>query len=135
MLGVPVMVAIGLAGARVWMKVTNIPKSLLAVVVTGICVLGAYSHSNSMYPVWVMIGCGIAGYFLRKVEIPMAPIVLALVLGFMMEVNFRRALIVSDGDISVFLSHPITLAFLILALLTLATPIIRGLRTKGANKE
>jgi putative tricarboxylic transport membrane protein len=133
LLGVPGMVAIGLLGARLWMKTCQIPKSLLAAVVTGICVLGAYSHSNSMYPVWVMIVCGIAGYVLRKVEIPMAPIVLALVLGFMMEVNFRRALIVSDGDVSVFLSHPITLIILILALLTLATPLFQGLRKRGKS--
>lgn len=131
--GVPIMVAIGLLGARVWMKVTSIPKSMLAAVVTGICVLGAFSHSNSMYPVWVMMGCGMAGYILRKVEIPMAPIVLALVLGFMMEVNFRRALIVSDGDISVFLSHPITMITLILALLTLATPFFQGFRKRGKS--
>lgn len=130
LLGVPGMVAIGLLGARLWMRVVNIPKSLLATVVTGICVLGAYAHSNSMYPVWVMITSGIAGYILRKVEIPMAPIVLALVLGFMMEVNLRRALIVSDGDLSIFLSHPLTLIILVLAVLTLLTPIIRGICAK-----
>lgn len=132
--GVPGMVGIGLLGARLWMRVVNIPKSLLATVVTGICVLGAYSYGNSMYPVWVMIACGIAGYILRKVEIPMAPIVLALVLGFMMEVNLRRALIVSDGNISIFLSHPITMIILILAILTLLTPVIRGVLPKGQSK-
>ncbi len=129
--GVPGMVAIGLLGARLWMRVVNIPKSLLATVVTGICVLGAYSYGNSMYPVWVMISCGIGGYILRKVEIPMAPIVLALVLGFMMEVNLRRALIVSDGNISIFLSHPITVVILILAILTLLSPILPGIKRRA----
>ena len=62
--GVPIMVAIGLLGARVWMKATSIQKSMLAAAVTGICVLGAFFHSNSMYLVWVMMACGIVGYFL-----------------------------------------------------------------------
>ncbi|MFZ5634384.1 MAG: tripartite tricarboxylate transporter permease [Bacillota bacterium] len=128
LISVPLMVAIGLGGARIWMKVTNIPKSLLATIVAGICVLGAYANSNSMYPVWVMIICGILGYILRKIDIPMAPVVLALVLGFMMEVNFRRALITSGGDLSIFFSHPITVVLLVAALLTLITPIIQEIR-------
>lgn len=135
LLSVPLMVTIGLGGARLWMRVTDIPKSLLATIVTGICVLGAYANSNSMYPVWVMIICGILGYILRKIEIPMAPVVLALVLGFMMEVNFRRALIVSGGGISLFFSRPVTVILLILALLTLVAPIIQDIRKKKSISE
>ena len=124
----PFMVVIGLFGLRMWMKVVTIPKSLLATCVTAICVIGAYASSNNLYPVWVMIISGILGYILRKVDIPMAPIVLALVLGFMAEVNFRRAFIQSDGDMSMFLSHPITMVLIIFAVLTLAVPIVRQLR-------
>jgi len=124
----PFMVIIGLFGLRVWMKVATIPKSLLATCVAAICVIGAYASTNNIYPVWVMIGSGIFGYILRKVDIPMAPIVLALVLGFMAEVNFRRAYIQSGGDLSVFFSHPITMILLIVAVLTSAIPIVRGIR-------
>jgi putative tricarboxylic transport membrane protein len=67
---------------------------------------------------------------MRKVHIPMAPIVLALVLGFMMEVNFRRAYIQSGGDMSVFVKHPITLILIILAVVTVLWPIIREMRTR-----
>ncbi|RPI73573.1 MAG: hypothetical protein EHM38_00070 [Geobacteraceae bacterium] len=129
---VPFMVAIGLAGLRLWMKVTDIPKSLLATCVTVICVIGAYASSNDLYPVWVMIITGILGYIMRKVHIPMAPIVLALVLGFMMEVNFRRAYIQSGGDMSMFLKHPITLILVVLALVTVIWPVIRDMKTKKA---
>lgn len=125
---VPFMVAIGLFGLRIWMKVTNIPKGLLATVVTAICVIGAYASSNNLYPVWVMIFSGICGYVLRKVDIPMAPIVLALVLGFMAEVNFRRAYIHSNGDFSVFLKHPITMILLVVAVLTMVIPIVLEIR-------
>ena len=129
---VPFMVAIGLVGLRLWMKVTDIPKSLLATCVTVICVIGAYASSNDLYPVWVMIITGILGYMMRKVHIPMAPIVLALVLGFMMEVNFRRAYIQSGGDMSMFLKHPITLILIIFALVTVIWPVIREMKTKKA---
>ena len=114
------------------MKVTDIPKSLLATCVTVICVIGAYASSNDLYPVWVMIITGILGYIMRKVHIPMAPIVLALVLGFMMEVNFRRAYIQSGGDMSMFLKHPITLILIVLALVTVIWPVIRDMKTKKA---
>jgi len=121
-----------LAGLRLWMKVTDIPKSLLATCVTVICVIGAYASSNDLYPVWVMIITGIIGYVLRKVHIPMAPIVLALVLGFMMEVNFRRAYIQSGGDLSVFIRHPITLTLTVFALVTVTWPVIRDKKSKKA---
>lgn len=127
---VPFMVCIGLFGLRLWMKVTAIPKGLLATCITAICIVGAYSSGNNLYPVWVTILSGIVGYLLRKVHIPMAPIVLALVLGFMMEVNFRRAYIQSGGDLSVFLKHPITMALIVLSILSVALPILRGMRAK-----
>ena len=127
--------AIGLAGLRLWMKVTDIPKSLLATCVTAICVIGSYASSNSLYPVWVMIVTGILGYIMRKAHIPMAPIVLALVLGFMMEVNFRRAYIQSGGDIAVFIKHPITMILIILALVTVLWPVIREMKSKSAARS
>lgn len=131
---VPFMVAIGLFGLRIWMKVTNIPKGLLATCVTAICVIGAYTSGNDLYPVWVMIFSGICGYLLRKVDIPMAPIVLALVLGFMAEVNFRRAYIHATGDLSVFLTHPITMILLVLSVLTMVVPIVLEIRKNRAAK-
>jgi len=131
---VPFMVIVGLFGLRVWMRVTDIPKSLLATCVTTICVIGAYSSSNSLYPVWVMIISGIIGYVLRKVDIPVAPIVLALVLGFMAEVNFRRAYIYSDGDLWIFFSHPITMILIILAIITITFPIVRKKRLAKVEK-
>ncbi len=130
LMSAPAMVCIGLFGLRLWMRVTAIPKGLLATCITVICIIGAYASSNSLYPVWVTIVSGIIGYLLRKVHIPMAPIVLALVLGFMMEVNFRRAYIQSGGDISVFLKHPITMALIILSILSVALPIFREMKSR-----
>ncbi len=131
LLSAPVMLVLGLIGLRIWMRVTLIPKGVLAVLVAGISLLGAYTYSNSMYPVWVAIIFGIIGYGFRKVGIPTAPVVLALVLGFMMEVNFRRALTVSGGDMFFVFTKPIALVLIILSLITLFLPIIRRTLSKS----
>ncbi|WP_281974630.1 tripartite tricarboxylate transporter permease [Halobacillus litoralis] len=131
--GVPIMLAVGLGGVRLWAKVVLIPKKVLAVFVLGICILGAYSFSNSMFPVWVMIIFGILGYGLRKADVPTTPMVLALVLGYMMETNFRRAITVSEGDFTFFLQQPITVTLLVISLATLIVPIIQRFRKSDSK--
>jgi putative tricarboxylic transport membrane protein len=134
--GIPVMVLLGLFGVRLWVKVTLIPPGILAVVVAAICILGAYSNEGTMYPVWIMLSFGIMGYLMRKVDIHPAPVVLALVLGEMMETNFRRALMGENGDPMVFLTAPISAVLLIVAALVILSPTIRTLweRKLGAPK-
>jgi len=122
---IPFMLLLGLGGVRLWSKVTLIPNRILAVIVAGFSVLGAYAYSNSMYPVLVMLLAGLFGYWMRKVDIPTTPIVLALVLGFMMEVNFRRFMVISNGEISFIMTRPIAVILLILSVITLVVPIIR----------
>lgn len=127
-IGVPLMVIVGLFGARLWVRVIDIPSSLLAAVVTAISVVGAYASENSMFPVYVTLFFGFLGYVLRKVNIPLAPIVLALVLLPMAETNYRQALVVADGNHMIFLHQPITVVLLVLALLSFAVPLIRNRR-------
>lgn len=126
----PIMLIFGLLGVNLWVRVTLIPKHILAVIVGGICILGAFAYSNSMYPVWVMLIFGVIGYFFRKINIPTTPIVLAMVLGFLMEVNFRRAMVVSGGDIGFIFSRPISIVLLVLAAISLLVPIIQGAMKK-----
>lgn len=130
LIATPIMLVIGLVGVRAWVNVTKIPKNILAVIVAGICVIGAYAYSNSMYTVWIMLIFGIFGYFIRKIKIPTTPIVLAMVLGFMMEVNFRRGMIISDGDLFFIFTRPISLVLIILSVLTLMVPIVQKLRER-----
>lgn len=132
LIATPIMIAIGLIGVRAWVNVTKIPNNILAVIVAGICVVGAYAYSNSMYSVWVMLIFGIFGYFIRKLKIPTTPIVLAMVLGFMMEVNFRRGMIIADGELSFLFTRPISLVLIVLSLLTLILPLIQGYKNKKA---
>jgi len=129
-IGVPIMVIIGLAGARMWAQVANIPRPSIAAIVAGICLVGAYASENSMFPVLVMTVFGVIGYVLRKVGIPLAPLLLALVLGEMIESNFRRALVISKGSYDIFLTHPVTVILLLVAVLSFALPLIAALRGK-----
>jgi putative tricarboxylic transport membrane protein len=86
-----------------------------------ICIIGAYSLSSSVYDVWVMLFFGIVGYFMKKYDIPGAPMVIALILGPLLEHNLHRALALSHGDITVFFTRPISATLLaIAAILTIA---------------
>ncbi|PJX20269.1 hypothetical protein CAP48_17780 [Advenella sp. S44] len=133
-IGVPLMVIVGLFGARLWVRVIDIPASLLAAVVTAISIVGAYASENSMFPVYVTLFFGFLGYVLRKVNIPLAPIVLALVLLPMAETNYRQALVVAEGNHMIFLQQPITVVLLVLALLSFLVPLIRNRRPIPASK-
>jgi putative tricarboxylic transport membrane protein len=124
-LGMPVMMLIGLAGARFWARVADIPRPAIAAIVTGICFIGAYASENSMFPVYVTLVFGIVGYILRKAEIPLAPIILALVLGDMLESNYRRAMLISNGDYNIFYNSTLTMVLLAIALLSFTLPSLR----------
>lgn len=130
LISAPILLVIGLYGSKLLVNVTKIPKKVLAVLVAGIAILGAYAYSNSLYPVWIMLISGIIGYLFRKVGIPTTPIVLAMVLGFMMEVNLRRGLIVSKGNFMFIFERPITIVLLVLALITLFLPLFKNILDK-----
>ncbi len=134
-IGVPAMVLIGLAGARIWSQVANIPRPAIAAIVAGITLVGSYASETTMFPVYVTTGFGILGYFLRKVNIPLAPIILALVLGGMMETNFRRALIASKGEWSIFYTSPFTVVLLSIATMTFLLPVFNLLRLKIMKRK
>ena len=136
LISVPIITLIGLLGVNLWVKVIKIPKNILAIIVSTVCIVGSYAYSNSMYPVWVMLVFGILGYFIRKVDVPTTPIVLSMVLGFMIETNFRRAMIVSTEGYSFFFTRPIALVLIFLAILMFFIPLVKKIRTKRkAQKE
>jgi putative tricarboxylic transport membrane protein len=123
--GIPIMVILGLFGVRLWVGVTTIPKGIVATVVAGICILGAYASTNSVFTIGITVFFGIIGYIFRKMHINPAPIVLALVLGVMMETNFRRAMIMSGDDLIFFLTKPISAVLLVMASIVLLFPLLQ----------
>ncbi|MGR7997199.1 tripartite tricarboxylate transporter permease [Xanthobacter sp. ZOL 2024] len=131
-ISVPIMVITGLAGARLWARVIEVPKPLLAAGIAVTCLVGAYSTTNDAYPVYVTLAFGLIGWGLRKWGIPLGPLVLAFVLGDMLEINFHRALMVAQGDLSIYLHRPITLVLLALVVVSLGLALARRHRAKAA---
>jgi len=110
----------------VFVRLLSIPPMYLLPIVTMVAFVGIYSISNSTFDLYFMVAFGVAGYFLRKLEIPLVPIILGLLLGPEMEKNLGHALILSDGDWSTLWSSPLALGLWIVAGLGLALPVIVG---------
>jgi len=94
--------------------------------ITFICLIGAYSISNSMYGVVVMIISGLLGYLLVKNKYPLSPLLLAFVLTNLFETNVRKALLISQGSLDIFFKKPISLVIIILLFILLLSPTIRS---------
>ncbi|MGE4271733.1 MAG: tripartite tricarboxylate transporter permease [Desulfitobacterium sp.] len=120
-----VMGIMGFFGIRVWTKFLELPKGALTALIFAFAVVGSYSLRNSLFDVGTMLVFGIMGFILRKYNFPLAPMVLALVLGPMIESNFRRAMAVSDNGALIFLTRPISLLFIILAIISFVLPFIQ----------
>jgi putative tricarboxylic transport membrane protein len=91
-----------------------------------ICAIGAYTVHNSMFDVYLMMVFGVAGYVLRKLDYPLAPLVLALVLGDRAESAFRQAMLGSQGNMSVFFSNALVGGMTTLALVLLFWPLVQA---------
>ena len=110
--------------------ILRIPFSIIAPVILVICAVGAYTVHSSMFDVWLMMGFGVVGYVFKKLQYPMAPLVLALVLGDMAENAFRQSLLSSGGEVSVFFSNPLVGSITTIALIMLAWPAVTALMAK-----
>lgn len=121
-----VILLMGLAGTRFWVRVISMPAPVMIPIILAISFVGAYNIGNSMFNVWVMFGAGVIGYGLRRYGFPVAPIVLALILGGLVESNLRRGLLINDGNVIGFLSRPLAIAFLIAAVLAVVGPALVG---------
>jgi putative tricarboxylic transport membrane protein len=108
----------------VWVKVLKIPYYLLYPLILLFCMIGAYSLENSVAHITMMLIFGILGFLMKKFGYEGAPMILAMVLGQKLETAFRRSLIMSHGDFSIFITRPISLGFLIIAVLLLIVPIV-----------
>lgn len=107
-----------------WVKVLKIPYRILMPLILLFCLIGSYSLNNNIWDVIIMVSFGIVGYILRKFEYEEAPLVLAFILGPLIETNFRQSLIMSSGKFSIFITRPISaVALVISALLFISTGV------------
>jgi putative tricarboxylic transport membrane protein len=121
----------------IWVQVLKVPYKILFPLILLFCLIGVYSVNNVVFDIYIMLIFGIMGYLMKKFGYEGAPLVLAFVLGPLMENNLRKSLIMSQGDFTIFLARPLAAASLIVALFLLISPIIprMGKKRKEIPKE
>ncbi len=126
----------GLSLTRAFIQVLRIPRELLMPVVFTLCVIGPYALTQRVFDIWVMVFFGIVGFVLRQMNFPMAPLVLGIILGDLLDKSLRRGLILSDGDLSPFFTRPISAIFVVIIVTSILVglePVRRGLAAVKAR--
>lgn len=117
---------------RIFSNVLRIPYTVVGPLILLFCVAGTFAVRNSLFDVAVMMLFGVIGYLLENAKFPLAPIVLGLVLGPIAEEQFRRAMLMSGNDFSIFLTRPISLTLMLLTILSLLIPLISYIKKRRA---
>ena len=133
----------GLSLTKLLVRVLLIPREKLMPVIYVLCVIGPYAITQRMFDVWVMVAFGIFGFALRQMKYPMAPLVLGIILGDLLDTNLRRGLVLTNGDPTPFFTRPISLILCVATVLTILFSIpavqrlvrqaIDGLRPRRAG--
>lgn len=130
-IGNVVLVMLNLPLIPVFSSILRVPYHILYPGIIVISVVGVYSINYSMFDVWLAVGFGLLGYVMRKTDFPAAPMVLAFVLGPLLEQNMRRSFVLSGGDPAIFVTRPWAAAFLLIAVLIFVVPSVAGwMRTR-----
>jgi putative tricarboxylic transport membrane protein len=112
----------------VFASINRIPFSVLAPLIVIMSSIGAFAVNNQVLDLWIMLGSGVAGYLFKKCDYPLAPLVVALVLGEMTEQALRQSLIMGGGSLAILVTRPISLLFIILSAALFLLPLFRVLR-------
>lgn len=129
------MLIVGLVGSKLWVRVSDIPKTILYPLIFAFSILGSYSVKKSMADVVTCLIFGVIGWLMKKYDYPAAPVVLGLVLGRLMELNFSQALMV--GGVASFYTRPLTLILFAISIAAIAWPLIsekRAAKKAAAEK-
>jgi len=107
------------------------PFGVLSAIIIVLCIIGGYAPNGRMHDVWLIMGFGLAAFVLRKCDYPMAPLVLALVLGPLMERSMRQTLIGAQGDVTEFVTRPISGTLIAISAVLFLLPLIKMLRDRS----
>ncbi|HSV71845.1 MAG TPA: tripartite tricarboxylate transporter permease [Methylibium sp.] len=118
-----------------WAAILRIPFSIIAPVIIVVCAIGAYTVNNAMFDVVMMLVFGVFGYLFKKLKYPLAPLVLALVLGKGAESSFRQAMLLSDGSLSIFWSNGLVGGIASLAVVLLLWPLWGAMKSWARARE
>lgn len=122
------MLMFGVFGVGIWVRLVQMPAVFIAVTILTLSVIGSYSIRSNVFDVYLAIGFGLFGYLARRCGLSPVPIVLAIVLGTLIEENLRRSLIMSSNGMAIFLNRPVALAVLAVAVVTCLLPMLRLFR-------
>ncbi len=123
-LGNAMLLVLNLPLIGLWVQVLKVPYPILFPLILLFCLIGVFSLNYSQVEIALMIGFGVFGYLARKFQFEMAPLVLAIVIGPMMENNLRLALVISQGSPMIFITHPISAVFIFITLALLISPLV-----------
>ena len=112
----------------IWVKMLQIPYRILFPAILFFICVGAYSTTDNVFAIYLTLFFGVVGYVMNTFNYPVAPLILGMILGPMLEENFRRALLVSRGDFTVFLSRPVSAVLLALAVVAIVVTFLPTIR-------
>ena len=128
------LIPCGYLGLKTFGWLLKLPRSMIMVAVLVFSVVGSFSLRNSIFDVYVMAVFGLVGYFLEAKRVPLAPLILGLILGPMVEENFRTGLIKSEGSLLPFLNRPICAFLVLLLIVAFISPLLlKRIRRKPAK--
>jgi len=113
----------GLSLTKLFIKVLQVPRERLMAVIYILCVVGSFAITQRMFDVYVMLIFGVGGFILREMKYPMAPLVLGIVLGDLLDLNLRRGLMLTNGDPTPFFTRPISAVICLVIILTILMSI------------
>lgn len=119
------MLVYGVVGVGFWVRLVQMPTPFIVMTILTLSVVGAYSVRSNVFDVYLALGLGVFGFLIRQAGMSVVPIVLAIVLGTLIEENFRRALISSNNGAMIFVERPLTLGILAIAVFTFVLPLAR----------
>jgi TctA family transporter len=128
------LVILNLPLIGIWVQLLKVPYRLLYPAILAFCCIGVYSINNNVFNVYVTVAFGVLGYVFYKLRCEPAPLILGFILGPMMEENLRRAMLLSRGDPSTFVTRPLSLGLLLVAvalLVIVALPAIKSKREEA----
>jgi putative tricarboxylic transport membrane protein len=134
-LGNAMLLVLNLPLIGLWVKILKVPYPILFPLILLFCLIGAYSLNNSIPEMGIMVAFGVLGYLIKKFAYEMAPLILGLVLGPLMEHGFRASLTMFDGRLLVFFQRPICAVILSIALAILILPLIPGFKKRPGFQE
>jgi putative tricarboxylic transport membrane protein len=125
----------GLFGVRPLLQVLRVKRSILMPIVFVLCAVGAFASASRLFDIYAMLAIGIGAFFLRRRGYEMAPLVLGMVLGHLLDKSLRRGLVLSDGSLAPFFTRPISMAFAAVTIFTilLYVPPVKALVNRATS--